>query len=167
MAIRALTVADIAAFLGVMSAYRADEPLAYARDNWTPENIERMITHPYRAVAIDTATQTIGVFIVHPPAGGEVACIRTLTTGPLAARRAADAMLAWGLRRAVARGLTYAFGRHSYPAGVDLTRVRVIRYFSAVPAVTRTPDVVDANGNTLVTFETFDIPAVIAGIEAR
>ena len=168
MAIRLLTAADVDTLVAIWSEYRTAETAAYARDQgWTREHVERMLTHPYRRVAIDPATETVGVFIIHPPATGEVVFIGTRTAAPLAARRAADAMLAWGLRRAVAAGLNRAFGQYIFPPGVDVSQLRAIRYFGGVPGVTRNPDEIDGDGDVRVTFETSDIPAVIAAVEAR
>lgn len=167
MTIRLITAADADTLIAIWAEYRTAEAAAYALEQgWTRAGVAKWLRNPDVHLAIDPATETVGVFEVHRPNMGEVCFLGTRTVAPLPARRAADAMLAWGLRRAVTIGITYAFGAYTFPPGVNVEQLRAIKYFGGVPAVTRRTDIAE-NGNTRVLFETSDIPAVIAGVEAR
>lgn len=166
MAPRLITLADADRIIADWSAFKFQELAAYAREEgWTRRTVERWLANPDFHVAIDPATETLGVGIIHhQPETLEISVLFTLTTGTAAARQAADTMLAWALRRAQGIGITEVWGEYLFPVGVDAETTRAVRYARSFPSVT--VGLTALPEGTVFRFDA-DIGALAAQAEAR
>lgn len=165
MAVRLATLSDAQFIRDHWDTYRAGLT-EYAREQgWTLARVQEWIADPRYFIAVDPQTQTLGLFIAHPPDAAELAFMGTLTTGTLAARRAADTMFMWFLERTIERGAVRVFGDYVFPAGVNVAQTRAWRYFANLPGVTITQRVTPLGQDVLI--EMLDLPASLAGIAAR